>query len=135
MGAEAAAPHEAAHNRSYLRDRFRSAFNSEDTLSKVSSSGSKSGEKALDKALDKALAAGGSADPFAARNGLLENKFFHAIVIWVVAAAFLWLLKPPLICRTRSDDDLDGFRCSWGRILAWSSLAPASYFLLPKLTT
>jgi len=133
MGPGTAEAQDLSPDRTYLRDRFRSAFKSEETLSKISSSGSNADEKPL--------AAGGS-DPFAAtpavtgaRNGLLENKLLHAIVIWAVAAAFLWLLKPPLVCRTRSDDDLDGFRCSWGRIAVWSSLAPASYYLLPKFTT
>ena len=70
-------------------------------------------------------------DPWYKR--MLSKSWWLALVIWAGAFLFLWLVQPPIVCKTNSRDDLDAYTCSFPRLLVWSAIAPLLYFVLPLL--
>lgn len=55
------------------------------------------------------------------------------LLVWLVAMVLLYLLHPPIVCKSNSRDDLDAYRCSPWRLASWAALAPLLYLILPRL--
>ena len=64
---------------------------------------------------------------------LTQNKYVQSVLVWIAAMLLLYLLNPPIVCVQSRKDDLDSYRCSLFRIVAWGSLAPISYLVIPHL--
>lgn len=63
-----------------------------------------------------------------------SSRWFVAALIYAVAVLILVLLRPPVVCKSNSRDDLDAYQCSYGKVLLWALLAPAFYMLFPMFS-
>ena len=62
---------------------------------------------------------------------LKGQKWIIYVVLFLISLILLYVLQPPLVCKTNARDDLDAYQCSAPRLLVWSCVAPLIYFLMP----